>query len=192
MRILSANKVRAGASAAASAYELGFVPGTGFVFDTFHGGSMARAASASGPVVGQWYHLVGTRTVSGTLLLYVNAQVVGSANDGGAPLNNINAPLGLAGSGLGTGANLQPFSGTLGEVAIYATTLSGVQVSNHWQLGGYRAGWFRLRNGEKALVYVTDPSRVVYIPTTEGYAVMVSPHEPDAFLAAVRSVAPAS
>jgi len=129
-----------GASAAASAYELGFVPGTGFVFDTFNGGSMARAASASGPVVGQWYHLVGTRTVNGTLLLYVNAQVVGSANDGGAPLNNINAPLGLAGSGLGTGAYLQPFSGILGEVAVYATTLSGVQVSNHWQLGGYRAG----------------------------------------------------
>jgi hypothetical protein len=32
-------------------------------------------------------------------------------------------------------------------------------------LPGYRAGWFRLRNGEKARLYLTDSSRAVYIPT---------------------------
>src|SRR5262245_59211359 len=53
-------------------------------------------------------------------------------------------------------------------------------------LPGYQAGWFRLRNGEKALVYLTDRSRAVYVPTTAGYGVLLSPAEPDAFLAALR------
>ena len=53
-------------------------------------------------------------------------------------------------------------------------------------LPGYRAGWFRLRNGEKALLYLTDESRAVYVPTTAGYSVIVSPQDPDAFLAALK------
>lgn len=56
-------------------------------------------------------------------------------------------------------------------------------------LPGYQSGWFRLRNGERALLYVTDRSRVVYVPTTAGYSLLVSPSEPEAFLSAVRSVA---
>jgi hypothetical protein len=55
-------------------------------------------------------------------------------------------------------------------------------------LPGYRAGWFRLRNGEKALVYLTDANRAVYIPTSAGYSVLLSPSEPDAFLAALARV----
>lgn len=47
---------------------------------------------------------------------------------------------------------------------------------------GYRAGWFRLANGEKALLYVTDPSKVVYVPTTEGFSLLLSVAETDAFL----------
>jgi hypothetical protein len=53
---------------------------------------------------------------------------------------------------------------------------------------GYQAGWFRLRNGEKALVYMTDRRRAVYVPTTEGYAVLVSPDDPDAFVAALSTL----
>jgi len=53
---------------------------------------------------------------------------------------------------------------------------------------GYQAGWFRLRNGEKALLYLTDRSRAVYVPTTAGYSVMVSPADPDGFLAALRTL----
>ena len=45
-------------------------------------------------------------------------------------------------------------------------------------LPGYAAGWFKLRNGEKALLFVTDRTRVARIPTTEGYTVMVSVSEP--------------
>ena len=53
---------------------------------------------------------------------------------------------------------------------------------------GYSAGWFTLQNGDKALVYMTDPRRAVYVPTTEGYAVLVTPSDPDAFVTALSSL----
>lgn len=56
---------------------------------------------------------------------------------------------------------------------------------------GYRAGWFRLRDGEKALLYVTDPTRVVYVPTDAGYSLLLSVQEPERFLSRLREVAPA-
>jgi len=53
-------------------------------------------------------------------------------------------------------------------------------------ISGYRAGWFRLRDGERALLYVTDPARVVYIPTAEGYSVLLSVADPAAFIASLQ------
>jgi hypothetical protein len=53
---------------------------------------------------------------------------------------------------------------------------------------GYQAGWFRLKNGEKALLYLTDRSRAVYVPTTEGYSVLLSPADPDSFLQALTAL----
>jgi Bacterial PH domain len=55
-------------------------------------------------------------------------------------------------------------------------------------LPGYQAGWFRLRNGDRALLYLTDRSKAVHVPTTEGYGVLLSPSEPDRFLAAVNTL----
>jgi len=52
-------------------------------------------------------------------------------------------------------------------------------------LPGYLAGWFRLQNGEKALVFVTDRERVVRVPTTAGYSLLVSVSDPPAFLNAL-------
>ncbi|HEU4578277.1 MAG TPA: PH domain-containing protein [Polyangiaceae bacterium] len=52
-------------------------------------------------------------------------------------------------------------------------------------LPGYQAGWFRLGNGQKALVYLTDRSRAVYVPTRAGYSLLLSPADPDAFLGAL-------
>lgn len=54
-------------------------------------------------------------------------------------------------------------------------------------LPGYSIGWFRLRNREKALLFLTDRTRAVHIPTTEGYVVLISPQNPDAFVKALRS-----
>jgi hypothetical protein len=50
---------------------------------------------------------------------------------------------------------------------------------------GYAAGWFGLANGDKALVYLTTRERVVYVPTREGYALLLSVDRPEAFLAAL-------
>jgi hypothetical protein len=48
-------------------------------------------------------------------------------------------------------------------------------------LTGYSAGWFKLQNKEKALLFVTDRTRVVYIPTTDNYSVMLSVKDADEF-----------
>lgn len=49
-------------------------------------------------------------------------------------------------------------------------------------LPGYSSGWFRLRNGEKALVYLTQRNKVVYLPTSNGYSLMLSLDEPEKFI----------
>ncbi len=56
-------------------------------------------------------------------------------------------------------------------------------------LPGYKAGWFRMANGEKALVYVTVKDRVVVVPTTAGYTLLASVENPDAFVAKIRDMA---
>jgi hypothetical protein len=60
--------------------------------------------------------------------------------------------------------------------------------TNGTGLPGYKAGWFRLRNGEKALVFVTDPKSVAYVPTRAGYSILVSVAEPARLLEAVRAI----
>ncbi|MDH3199038.1 MAG: PH domain-containing protein [Candidatus Krumholzibacteria bacterium] len=56
-------------------------------------------------------------------------------------------------------------------------------------LPGYSAGWFKLRNGEKALLFVTDSRRIVRIPTNQGYWLMVSPEQPEGFIESLRAAA---
>ncbi|MFC1932026.1 PH domain-containing protein [Chloroflexota bacterium] len=48
-------------------------------------------------------------------------------------------------------------------------------------LPGYAEGWFKLKNNEKALLFVTDRSNVVYIPTRQDYSVMLSVSNPEEF-----------
>jgi hypothetical protein len=48
-------------------------------------------------------------------------------------------------------------------------------------LPGYSEGWFKLENKEKALLFVTDRSRVVYIPTNKDYSLMLSVKETEEF-----------
>ena len=48
-------------------------------------------------------------------------------------------------------------------------------------LPGYAEGWFKLQNKEKALLFVTDRSSVVYIPTKKDYSVLLSVKETDEF-----------
>lgn len=51
--------------------------------------------------------------------------------------------------------------------------------TNGATLPGYLAGWFRLKNGEKTLVFVTDRKRIFYCPTGEGYSLMLSVADAD-------------
>ena len=45
-----------------------------------------------------------------------------------------------------------------------------------------KAGWFGLRNGEKAFLLVTDPDNVLYLPTSD-YVLLLSLENPEGFLA---------
>lgn len=49
-------------------------------------------------------------------------------------------------------------------------------------LPGLGIGWFKLANGEKALVALSSRDRVVYVPTDEGYSLLFSLERPEAFL----------
>lgn len=57
-------------------------------------------------------------------------------------------------------------------------------------LPGYHAGWFRTASAGKVLAAVTDRRRVVYVPTTEGYALLLSVPDPERFVARLREVVP--
>ena len=57
-------------------------------------------------------------------------------------------------------------------------------------LPGYQSGWFRLANGESALLYLTDRRKAVYVPTAIGYSLLISPDDPDAFVSALRALGP--
>lgn len=58
--------------------------------------------------------------------------------------------------------------------------------TNGTSVPGFREGWFRLVDGRKALVFVTADREAVYVPTTEGYVVLVSPMKPEVFLATLQ------
>lgn len=55
---------------------------------------------------------------------------------------------------------------------------------------GYRSGWFRLRNGREALVYLTDRNTAVYVPTKAGFDLLLSPQNPARFVELLREIAP--
>jgi len=66
------------------------------------------------------------------------------------------------------------------------TDYKPVRRTNGTGMPGYSAGWFRLQNGEKALVFVGDRTRVAMIPVKEGYSLLLSVPDTDRFLAALR------
>jgi hypothetical protein len=56
-----------------------------------------------------------------------------------------------------------------------------------WGVGlpGYGSGWFLLKNRSRALLFLTNPSRAVWLPTTDGYTLLISPADPEGLLAAL-------
>ncbi len=58
--------------------------------------------------------------------------------------------------------------------------------SNGIGLPGLRLGWFRLVDGQSALLAVTRRERVLYLPRQQGYAVLVTVREPEQLLDRLR------
>jgi hypothetical protein len=54
---------------------------------------------------------------------------------------------------------------------------------------GYQSGRFKLKNKEKAWIYLTDLKKVVYVPTRKGYAVMMSAQHPERMVDAFHRLA---
>lgn len=48
---------------------------------------------------------------------------------------------------------------------------------------GLGAGWFRLKNKEKALAVYVSQQRAVYIPTRHDFVLLLCPQDPEKFLA---------
>lgn len=54
--------------------------------------------------------------------------------------------------------------------------------TNGMSVPGYRTGWYKLKNGRKALLALSSKERVVLIPGKGDYDVMLSVRDPEAFM----------
>jgi hypothetical protein len=54
--------------------------------------------------------------------------------------------------------------------------------TNGTALPGYLSGWFKLNNGEKAFLLVTARDKVIYLPTTKNYSILMSIENSEEFL----------
>lgn len=61
--------------------------------------------------------------------------------------------------------------------------------TNGVELPGFQSGWFRLRNRRKAFVARSDGDRVLWIPTTRDFDLLLQPRRPQALLDALNAMA---
>jgi hypothetical protein len=61
--------------------------------------------------------------------------------------------------------------------------------SNGYALPGFRSGWFRLRNWHKAFVAASDGERVLWLPTSRGFDLLLQARDPQRLLARLRELA---
>jgi hypothetical protein len=126
------------------------------------------------------------------LVLVVVVAIVGRSLAGATTSRFVLSPAGLQLHGDWYGRTIPPGRIRVGESRRVDFTaepdLSPTRRSLGTGLPGYQAGWFRLRNGERALLYLTDRTRAVYVPTDDGYSLLLSPSEPEAFLKALRAL----
>lgn len=69
------------------------------------------------------------------------------------------------------------------------TEVKPVFKSNGMSLPGFRSGWFRSRALERMLVATAGGDRVLWIPTTRGYSLLLQPRNPRAALERLRELA---
>lgn len=61
--------------------------------------------------------------------------------------------------------------------------------TNGFQLPGFRAGHFRMKDGSKGFCLITDNHRVLVLPLRDGSSVLVSPEQPRALLDELKRLA---
>ena len=74
-------------------------------------------------------------------------------------------------------------AGDLAHMTDVRTTLR----TNGIGLPGYSAGWFRLANGSKAMLMLTDASRVIVLPFADGETLIASVEDPESALEQLRA-----
>ena len=62
--------------------------------------------------------------------------------------------------------------------------------TNGLGLPGYGVGWFRLRNGSRALVAVGSRGPSIHIPTSLGFSILATIENPDSFVELLASTTP--
>ena len=60
--------------------------------------------------------------------------------------------------------------------------------TNGLSIPGFRSGWYRLRNGNRALVATADGQRLLWIPTAAGHDLLLQPADPRALLERLRAM----
>src|SRR5690606_15099474 len=61
--------------------------------------------------------------------------------------------------------------------------------TNGLAVPGFRSGWYRLRNGHRALVATAGGRRLLWIPTAAGHDLLLQPGNPQALLDRLRAMA---
>jgi hypothetical protein len=59
--------------------------------------------------------------------------------------------------------------------------------TNGTGLPGFQSGWFRLKNGDKALLFVGNRKQVTVIPVKEGYTLIINAGDAEKLLSALRA-----
>ena len=119
----------ASTGADAVGYQLEWSGTTALFFEVGNGTTFGRATYTTNAVAGQWLHLVGTYDGS-NVRLYVNGVLQATTAYSGGAISTTNNPAIGALSGGG-----DFFPGTIDEVAIYNSALSGTRVAAHYTAG---------------------------------------------------------
>ena len=61
--------------------------------------------------------------------------------------------------------------------------------TNGMSLPGFHSGWYRLRNGNRALVATAGGKRLLWLPTRSGHDLLLQPGRPEALLERLRTMA---
>ncbi len=109
----------------------------GFHISDGTSGSLQTVTGTTNPILGMWYHVVGTYDGSGpTLKIYVNGVEENSNTPSISSLGTTDEPLRI-----GKDGGAEYWDGLIDEVAIYNEALSDLEISKHYQRGLFGHGY---------------------------------------------------